>query len=153
MLNWSKNPISVNAWIGKPSYGKMHIPSCDFSSMISPGQFEEFVLPVIQNEVKRMTHNIFHLDGKGVAEHLDYLLAIPEINAFQWVQGAGETYPIMQWLPLIKKNQAAGKSVMVILQANEHDGFIKAMDPQGLLLYIIAEPEIQTDIIKRVGKW
>ena len=60
-----------------------------------------------------MTHNIFHLDGKGVARHLDEILNVPEIQAIQWVQGAGADQPILPWLPLIKKIQTAGKGVVV----------------------------------------
>lgn len=140
-------------WMGIPSFGKMHIPSCDFATMISPDQFEEFVLPVIQNEVKLMTHNVFHLDGKGVANHVDHLLAMPEINAIQWVQGVGDDLPIMQWVPFIKKIQAAGKSVVVEVQLHELEDFIEVMGPQGLLLCMAADPDIQPDIIKRIEKW
>jgi len=147
-----QNQPSVT-WMGIPSFGKMHIPSCDFGTMISPEQFEEFILSVIQKEVKPMTHNIFHLDGKGVANHVDHILAIPEINAIQWVQGVGDDLPIMQWVPFIKKIQAAGKSVVVDLQLNELENFIDVMNPKGLLLCIAADPSIQLDIIKRVEKW
>ena len=140
-------------WMEIPSFGKMHIPSCDFSAMISPEQFEEFILSVIQKEIKPMTHNIFHLDGKGVAKHVDHILAMPEINAIQWVQGVGDDFPIMQWVPFIKKIQNAGKSVVVDVQVIELEDFIGAMDPTGLLLCIAAEPEIQKDIIKRIERW
>lgn len=141
------------AWMGIPSFGKMHIPSCDISSMISPEQFEEFVLPGIQKEVKLMSHNVFHLDGKGVANHVDHLLAMPEINAIQWVQGMGDDTPIMQWVPFIKKIQAAGKSLVIDIQVSELEQFIGAMDRKGLLLCIAADEKIQADIIKRIEKW
>jgi hypothetical protein len=140
-------------WMGIPSFGKMHIPSCDFAAMISPEQFNEFVLPVIQNEVKLMDHNIFHVDGKGVANHIDVLLEIPEINAIQWVQGVGDDLPIMQWVPFIKKMQAAGKSVMVDLQLHELEPFMKEVSPRGMLLCINAEPSVQIDVIKKVERW
>lgn len=140
-------------WMGIPSFEKIHIPGCDFASMISPDQFEEFVLPVIQNEVKQAKHNVFHLDGKGVANHVDHFLAIPEINAIQWVQGVGDDFPIMQWIPFIKKIQAAGKSLVVDVQVDELEDFIGAMDPKGLLLCINADPSIQSNIVKRVEKW
>jgi len=146
------NQLSVT-WMGIPSFGKIHIPSCDIATMISPEQFEEFVLPVIQNEVKPLTHNVFHLDGKGVANHVDHLLKIPEINAIQWVQGVGDDFPIMQWVPFIKKIQAAGKSVVVDVQVSELESFIREMDPKGLLLCIAADEKIQPDIIKRIEKW
>lgn len=140
-------------WMGIPSFGKIHIPSCDIATMISPEQFEEFVLPVIRNEVKLMTHNVFHLDGKGVANHVDHLLEIPEINAIQWVQGVGDDFPIMQWVPFIKKIQASGKSVVVDVQVSELESFISEMDPKGLLLCIAANEELQPDIIKQVERW
>ena len=71
-----QDQLSVT-WMGIPSFGKMHIPSCDFGAMISPELFNDFCLPVIQDEVKPMTHNVFHLDGKGVAKHIDHILALP----------------------------------------------------------------------------
>ncbi len=140
-------------WMGIPSFGKMHIPSCDFASMISHEHFNELVLPVIQEEVKHASHNIFHVDGKGVANHIDVLLEIPEINAIQWVQGMGKDLPIMQWVPFIKKIQSAGKSVVVDLQLSELDSFMAEVDREGIFLCIDAEKEIQPEIIKKVNKW
>ncbi|MBC7958642.1 MAG: hypothetical protein H7X94_02140, partial [Vallitaleaceae bacterium] len=43
----SKNQLSVT-WMNIPSFGKMHIPSADFSAMISRTQFDETCLPIIQ---------------------------------------------------------------------------------------------------------
>ena len=147
------NQLSVT-WMNIPSFGKMHIPSCDFSAMISPKQFEEFYLPILQQEVKGMTHNIFHLDGKGVARQLDYILEIPEITAIQWVQGLGEDKPIMQWIPLIKKIRAAGKAVVVDLEKHELEGFIAEVDPEGILICIKSDSEIeQREILKRIERW
>ena len=100
-----------------------------------------------------MTHNVFHVDGKGVANHIDRILAMPEINAIQWVQGMGDHLPIMQWVPFIKKIQAAGKSVVVDLHLDELESFISEMDPKGLLLCIAADEKFQPEIIKRIEKW
>jgi hypothetical protein len=146
------NQLSVT-WMGIPSFGKMHIPSCDFSAMIPPELFDEFCLPVIRKEVNPMTHNVFHLDGKGVANHVNRILELPEINAIQWVQGVGDDFPIMQWVPFIKKIQAAGKSVVVDVQLDELEDFIQTMDPKGLLLCIAADEKTQPDIIKRIKRW
>jgi hypothetical protein len=144
--------LSVS-WMHIPSFGKMHIPSCDFASLLSPEQFEEFCLPSIMQEIKSMTHNIFHLDGKGVAKNVDQLLSIPEINAIQWVQGVADDFPIKQWIPLIKKIQKAGKSVVVSVQPGELEEFIGTMDRKGLFLCIDADEKVQPEIIKRIEKW
>jgi len=85
--------------------------------------------------------------------HLDTLLALPEIHAIQWVQGVGTDQPILQWLEVIKKIQAAGKGVVVDLQLDELEPFIDAMKPQGLFLCLAAEESVQPDILKRLMKW
>ncbi len=148
----SHHQLSVS-WMGIPSFEKMHIPSCDIATMISPEQFDEFVLPGIQLEIKTIAHNVFHLDGKGVAKNVDRILAMPEINAIQWVQGVGDDLPVMQWVPFIKKIQNAGKSVVVDLQVSELEGFMREMDPKGILLCIAADKDMQPAIMKRVEKW
>jgi hypothetical protein len=141
-------------WMGIPSLKKFHIPSCDFATMISPKQFDEFALPPIIDEIKIADHNIFHLDGKGVAKNIDVLLDLPEITAIQWVQGVGEDEPIMQWIPLIKKIQQAGKSIVLNLKKEELEGFIDAMSPEGLLLCVHeGDEKEQQRIINRIEKW
>jgi len=148
----AKRQLSVT-WMGVPSYGKLHIPSCDFAAMISPAMFEKFGLPILREEVQPMTQNIFHVDGKGVLNHLDMILSVPEIQAIQWVQGMGRDLPIMQWVPLLKRLRAAGKSLVVDLQLDELDDFIAAMKPEGLLLCLAADEGLQPDILKRIERW
>lgn len=141
-------------WMGIPSFGKMHIPSCDFGAMISPRYFKRFALPALLAEVQHMTHNIFHVDGKGVARHLDAILDLPNVQAIQWVQGMGDDLPIMQWVPLIKKIQAAGKSVIVDLSPIELEDFIGAVRPEGIFLTMATETEAEERaILKRIAQW
>lgn len=143
---------SVN-WMGIPSHGKMHVPSCDFTALVSAEAFDEFYLPSMQREIRHMSHNVFHLDGKGMLRHLDRILVQPEIQAIQWVQGVGDDLPILQWLPVIKKIQAAGKGVVVDLQLDELEPFIAAMQPEGLYLCLAAPEQAQPEILKRLEKW
>jgi len=58
----------------------------------------------------------------------------------------------MQWVPLIKKIQAAGKSVMVNLDNSELEDFTAAVKPKGIMLCTGANGE-EERIIKRVEKW
>ncbi len=140
-------------WMGIPTFGRLHIPSCDFSTMISQDFFNEFGLPLLQREVKTMTHNIFHVDGKGVARHLDAILSVPEVHAIQWVQGVGDDFPIMQWVPLIKEIQAR-KPVIVDLDKRDLDDFMAVMEPEGLFLWIATKNEQEEiDLLKRIHQW
>ncbi len=141
-------------WMGIPSFGKLHIPSCDFSAMISPRHFKKFALPSLLKEVQHMTHNIFHVDGKGVARHLDAILELPNVQAIQWVQGMGDDVPIGQWVPLIKRVQAAGKSVVVDLTPAELEDFIGAVKPEGIFLTMASTDEDEElAILKRIARW
>ena len=140
-------------WMGIPSRGKMHIPSSDFTALTSTETFCEFYFPTLLNETRHMTHNIFHVDGAGVLRHLDHILSVPEIQAIQWVQGVGDDLPILQWLDLIRRIQAAGKGVVVDLQLHELEDFIAVMKPRGLYLCIAADEKLQPDILKRLEKW
>jgi len=131
----------------------MHIPSCDFAYLLSKQQFEEFCLPITQAEVKHMTHNIFHVDGKGVAKNLPLLLEIPEIKGIQYVQGVGDDQPIMQWIRDLQMIQQAGKSLVVDIALDELEPFMEALKPEGVLLCLDAEEELQPQIIQRVARW
>jgi hypothetical protein len=148
----AQRQLSVS-WMGIPTFGRRHIPSCDFSTMISPQMFEQFCLPVLQREVKTMTHNIFHIDGRGVARHRDMIFSVPEVHAIQWVQGVGDDLPIMQWVPLIKEIQAR-RPVIVDLNKHELDDFMAAVRPEGIFLWVASDDEEEERaLLKRVEKW
>jgi hypothetical protein len=84
----------------------------DASCMISPAMFEQFCLPDTVAGCRLADHTIYHLDGPGALRHLDRILAIPELDCVQWIQGAGHPPP-SRWLQELRKVQAAGKSVQV----------------------------------------
>lgn len=140
-------------WMNIPSFETFNVLACDFATNISPDHFIEFCMPSIRKEAEYFTHNVFHLDGPGVARHLDAILTLPNLQAIQWVQGYGGDEPIMQWLPMIRKIQEAGKSVIVDLKMNELDEFIKNADPAGIMLWVPAEPGEQKDVLQRVSCW
>ncbi len=58
-------------------------------ALISPAMFDAFGLPVLREEVRPMTHNIFHVDGRGVLKDLEMDPSVPEIQAIQLGPGHG----------------------------------------------------------------
>jgi hypothetical protein len=143
-----------SSWMGIPCFGRMHIPSCDFSALISPRFFEQYALPILEHEVQTMTHNIFHVDGKRVARHLDMILSVPQVHAIQWVQGVGDDQPIMQWVPFIQEIQARGVPVIVDLRPEELDDFMAAMEPEGVFLWLATESEEQElSLLNKIERW
>ena len=148
----ARGQLSVT-WMNLPSRETFNVLACDFATLISPEHFDEFCLPSLRTEAECFTHNVFHLDGPGVGRNIDSILTLPNMPAVQWVQGYGDDAPIMQWLPLIEKIQAAGKSVIVDLQLDELDEFMSKTDPRGIMLWIPAAPKDQQEVLDRVSKW
>jgi len=147
-----RDQLSVT-WMNLPSFETFNVLACDFAVSIATEHFDEFCMPVIRREAELFTHNVFHMDGRGVARHVDSILTLPELAAVQWVQGYGAEEPIMQWIPLIEKIQQAGKSVIVDLKLDELDDFMRAVDPTGIMLWIPAEPKDQREVLERVKRW
>lgn len=144
---------SVN-WIGIPVRGRFHIPGCDFSAMLSGAHFERHVLPSVERELATMDHAVFHVDGSGVARHIDALLELSSIQGFQWVQGVGNDLPIMQWVDFIRKIQGRGKGVVVDLTPAELGPFMDAVPPRGIYLCVSAADESEERwVLDRLSKW
>jgi len=91
----------------EPSY----ILQSDFSYMISPAMFNEFIAPELASSAARIPHALYHMDGVGEIPHLDALLAIDGIKAIQWVPGAGEPLK-MDWSELLARIFASGKKLL-----------------------------------------
>lgn len=140
-------------WINIPCPGRIHIPSCDVSTMISTEHFRQFSLPQLQRELQGMDRAIYHVDGKGVARHLDVILEQPGIQAIQWVQGLGGDWPILQWVPLLRRTLAAGRSVLVDVPMEELDEFMQQMPREGVFLCLGVREGEEPETLKRIDHW
>ncbi len=99
-------------WIPFYCEGKFAVTQCDFAIMVSPDVFNEFFLPALEEEWAYLDHTIYHYDGPGALVHLDAILANPDLDAIQWVPGAGQK-PLIEWMDLLKTIQAAGKALQI----------------------------------------
>ncbi len=73
---------------GLYSRGRINVPQCDISCMLSAEMFREFVLPSLQVEMERLDAVEYHLDGPGALRHLETLCAIEKLDLIQWVAGS-----------------------------------------------------------------
>ena len=80
------------------------------------------------------------------------MLSLPELQAIQWVPGAGHG-GIQQWLPLIERIQKAGKGVWVSVGPEEVEPLLVAPKPEGLLIstHCRAEGEARA-LVERVAR-
>jgi hypothetical protein len=143
----------TTSWLPLFAEGRYYIPSCDFSCMISPVHFREFMLPEILEEIDWLDRSIYHLDGPTALRHLDALLEIEELHAIQWVWGAGNG-PASRWLPVFQRIQAAGKGMHISIEPWEVDLFLEAMRPEGVMLCTWAGSVEEADaLIAQVARW
>jgi 5-methyltetrahydrofolate--homocysteine methyltransferase len=87
---------------------------CDFSAMISPAMFGEFMAPVLTEMCQRVSYSIYPWDGPSAIPHLGHLLSIARLNCIQWTPGAGaEDVLGRKWWPLFHRIIEAGKRILV----------------------------------------
>jgi len=84
----------------------------DVTCMISEELFDKFCMEDTRKCIEYPNVTLYHLDGPGQIRYLERLLEIPRLNCVQWMQGAGNPPP-SQWLDMLCRIQAAGKSVQL----------------------------------------
>ncbi len=144
------------SWCSATCRGKYHIPSSDFSCMISSKMFEETFLPGIIRECQHMDRCIYHLDGPQALRYLDTLLAIPEIHAIQWVPGAGRDY-WGNWIEVYQRIQEAGKAMqMLSIHVRDLEKLFQVLRPEGVWLSSVSgvsNREEAEAVLKAISRW
>ncbi len=109
--------------IGKGMTGKIQ---CDYSALISPDMFNEYSLPELTKQADYLENSLYHLDGPDAIRHLDSVLTMKNLNALQWVAGAGQNDPASdEWLFIYDKVKEAGKSLWISIYDGSVDRWIE----------------------------
>ena len=136
----------TTCWAPVWSTGRTYMLQCDFSYMLSPTMFEQFVAPDLWACCEHLDHAFYHLDGKGQIPHLDALLAIPRLRGIQWIPGDGQP-PAEEWLPLLKRIRDSGKLCQLFVSPAGARTVVQNLGGRGFLLAIshsdpdFADPE------------
>lgn len=93
----------------RPSY----VLQSDFSYMIGPDMFREFVLEDLRGSCRELANTIYHMDGIGQINHLEHLLSIEELKAIQWVPGDGKPKGRM-WIDIYRRIIESGRMCEVV---------------------------------------
>ncbi len=124
-------------WCWAP--GRMAKFQCDFSAMISPEMFRDFMLPVLNEMAERVSYCMYHWDGPGALCHHDHLLSIPKLKMLQWTAGDGHEPPWHpRWWPYFHKIIEAGRKVFIWCDAPEHLFALKREFGQGFKQFLIS---------------
>lgn len=138
--------------------GRMAKVQCDFSYMIGPEMFAEFVVPYLSRQVARLDYSVYHLDGTACIPHVQQLVQIPDLNAIQWTPGAGQPgVGDPCWYDLYHQVRDGGKSLL-LLGANPEQlpGLLKEFGPDGLFIMLdreCATEDEARDLLKRTEDW
>jgi len=138
-------------WAWAP--GRMSKLQCDFSAMISPEMFGEFMVPVLKALTERLDYCMYHWDGPGAIPHHDHLLSIPKLTMLQWTPGAGaEPSMHKRWWSLYHKTIDADKKLIVGGNIDELKALKKefGMKLKHFIISIQAESLSQADDILNI---
>lgn len=135
-------------WMGVWHPKRWYPLSCDFSCMISQEMYEDMVVEELELEAQWLDASLYHLDGPDAFKHLDRILKIPRLGGVQFAYGAGAP-TASHWIDYIKKIQAAGKCVHIIVEPSELEIMLKELSPEGLIYQISANSEQEArDLLK-----
>jgi len=118
-------------WLGVWSEIPAVTVECDFSALISPGMFNEFFLPALEQQIEWIERTIYHLDGPGQLVHLDTLSSLAKLDGIQWVPAKDK---MSDWIPLLQQIQDAGKLLVLGCKPWEVKHLLTELKPEGVLL-------------------
>ena len=120
-------------WCGAWAPGDMDALQCDFSTMLSPEMFREFVLPELEREAEFMDYAIWHLDGTTEFRHLDAICSVPKIRVIQWIDEKRLVRSPENFIDVWKRIRSTGRSLLfssvTVDQAME---LTRQLGPDGL---------------------
>lgn len=144
---------SAHGWMATWSPGRHQQLQADFSVMISPGMYEEFVLPELDRLTQWLDRSIYHLDGQEQVRHLDMILSLPRLNMVQWTPVAGQP-PTSAFIAELRRIQRAGKGLVLFPKKHELPALTSALSPFGLHMVVMdaASEQEARDIVDMVAR-
>lgn len=140
-------------WFPLWAPGRFYAAQNDFAYMISPKMFREIFLPTIVKQTEFLDHSVYHVDGEGNFNHLDALLELPRLQAYQILPGAGKPSPL-HYMALLKKVQAAGKNLHISIPAGEVETALTELSAKGLFIDTWCDTEDEArSLLRKAEKW
>ncbi len=136
--------MGTSSWLPYYSEGRCCTTQCDFSCLLSPEQFNRFVLPALTEECEFLDHSVYHYDGRTCLQHFDAITGIRALDGIQWTPTAGGP-TMMEWLPLLKRFQATGKSIFVSCSPDELKVYHRELKPNLVLYSVGCKTEREAD--------
>lgn len=135
--------------------GKTAKIQCDCSVLLSPSQYEEYILPSLARQCDEIKNTLYHLDGPDCLVHVDAIMKLDKLDALQWTPGFGNDQTGSEkWFPLYKTVKEHGKGLWIGLKMYEleeaiyhADQIVKAVGPEGIFFNF---PKMDMEDAKRL---
>ena len=141
-------------WCWAP--GRMAKFQCDFSAMISPEMFGEFMVPLLCEMCERVSYSMHHWDGPEALPHHDHLLSVPGLDMLQWTPGASNKPSWHRcWWPIYHKTVDAGKKLFIQCNSEENLRALKTEFAHKLKQFLIgmsADSPEQAEQLLRIAE-
>jgi hypothetical protein len=119
---------------------------CDLSVMISPKQYQEFVVPELINSMEWLDYPTYHFDGIEQIRHLDMLLSLKKLRMIQWTHVAGQPSPA-EFIPVFRRIQQAGKNIIIWCPYEDVPKLIDNLSAKGLYIHTFAKSIAEADAV------
>jgi hypothetical protein len=134
--------------------GRMEAVQCDFAVMLSPKQFEQFVMPDLRRLSDYFDFSLYHLDGTCQMRFLDQLATLDNLTGIQWNPEPGENFPL-KWLDAFRTIRKKG--LVLAVGTNSVDEAVelaRELGPDGLTLFLPEQKTVQDvqQAIERIEK-
>ncbi len=125
----------------------------DMAINFSPAMYRDVFLPALREMAAHAEHTVVHWHD-GCRQHLDSLLALPEIDLIQFGHDPNSP-PFTQLIPDMQRIQAAGKCLFIsCVEAGEVETFLSHLDPRGLSMIInTADAAASARLEDRLTEW
>jgi len=140
-------------WFALWSPGKFYAAQNDFAYMISAEMFNETFLPSLEMQTAYLDHTVYHVDGVENFRHIDALLGLGRLQAYQIAPGAGKPSPLY-YMDTLKKVQGHKRNLHISIPADEVEQALGVLSARGLMINTQCGSEGEArDLIKCVEKW
>ena len=140
----------TSAWLSVMSESRMEAVQCDFSVMLSPDMFNEFVVPDMKRITSYMDRSIWHHDGLVQFRFIEMIAALPKLKAIQWVFTKRE-HP-SEHINELKRLRELGLSVYTnVHNINDAVYLTKKLGPDGLMI-VLPTFEDEKDAFDAIAK-
>ena len=138
------------AW-GVWAPGRHSYLQCDFSAMIGPRHYREFVIPEIEDLTRYHDYSLYHVDGPECIRHVPALLEVDSLPCLQFTLGAAaaRTVGTLAFLDLYKQIQQGGKCALIHAKYDEVEPLLQELDPRGIFVHTSAPSIEAADTLAR----